>query len=66
MHGKEPIEYQHPILADILDDTYGIIVYQEQIITNRVGDEAGYQPGEADGILRRWPRRNRISWTSTT
>jgi len=51
MHGEEPIEYQHPILADILDDTYGIIVYQEQIMQIAVA-MAGYQPGEADGIRK--------------
>ncbi|MCB0050977.1 MAG: hypothetical protein KDE24_15700, partial [Caldilinea sp.] len=32
MHGEEPVEYKHPLLAKILEETYGIIVYQEQII----------------------------------
>lgn len=31
-HGKEPIQYSHPLLEKILNDTYGIFVYQEQII----------------------------------
>ena len=50
-HGREHIIYQHPSLEAILKNTYGIIVYQEQImqIVNLV---AGYTLGEAD-ILRR-------------
>ncbi len=50
-HGKEKIDYIHPDLRPILENTYGIIVYQEQImsIANVL---AGYTLGEAD-ILRR-------------
>ncbi|MGC9520989.1 MAG: DNA polymerase III subunit alpha [Anaerolineae bacterium] len=51
MHGEEKVEYHHPILADILGDTYGIIVYQEQIMEIAVA-MAGYQPGEADMIRK--------------
>ncbi len=51
MHGEEEVEYHHPILADILDDTYGIIVYQEQIMQIAVA-MAGYEPGEADMIRK--------------
>ncbi len=51
MHGEEEVEYHHPILADILDDTYGIIVYQEQIMQIAVA-MAGYKPGEADMIRK--------------
>ena len=49
-HGKE-IEYLHPDLEPILKTTYGVIVYQEQIIqiANKM---AGYTLGEAD-VLRR-------------
>lgn len=51
MHGKEEVAYHHPDLGSILADTYGIIVYQEQII--RVASElAGYEPGEADMIRK--------------
>jgi DNA polymerase-3 subunit alpha len=31
-HGKEPITYIHPIMKDVLKSTYGIIVYQEQVM----------------------------------
>jgi DNA polymerase III subunit alpha len=51
MHGEEEIAYHHPILAEILDDTYGIIVYQEQIMQIAVA-MAGYKPGEADMIRK--------------
>ncbi|HHV80691.1 MAG: DNA polymerase III subunit alpha [Dictyoglomi bacterium] len=49
--GEEPIEYPHPLLEPILKDTYGVIVYQEQVmqIANVM---AGFTLGEAD-ILRR-------------
>lgn len=49
--GEEPIEYPHPLLEPILRDTYGVIVYQEQVmqIANVM---AGFTLGEAD-ILRR-------------
>ncbi len=51
MHGEEKVEYRHPALALILDETYGIIVYQEQIIRIAT-DLAGYEPGEADTIRK--------------
>ncbi|MDB5310286.1 MAG: intein-containing polymerase subunit alpha [Gemmataceae bacterium] len=38
-HGKEKWDYPHPVLREILDETYGVMVYQEQImrILNRLG-----------------------------
>ena len=51
LHGEEDVEYHHPVLKDILDDTYGIIVYQEQIMQIAVA-MAGYKPGEADMIRK--------------
>jgi DNA polymerase-3 subunit alpha len=50
-HGKKQIYYLHPILEPILKETYGIIVYQEQVIqiANQV---AGLTLAEAD-LLRR-------------
>ncbi|MCS6795355.1 MAG: DNA polymerase III subunit alpha [Raineya sp.] len=50
-HGKEPVEYPHPLLEPILKPTYGIMVYQEQIMqTAQI--IAGYTLGGAD-LLRR-------------
>lgn len=50
-HGAEEIQHPHPDLADILDETYGVIVYQDQVllIAQRF---AGYTLGEAD-IMRK-------------
>ncbi len=51
MHGDEEVEYKHDALAPILSETYGIIVYQEQII-QILSQLAGYTPGEADLVRR--------------
>jgi DNA polymerase-3 subunit alpha len=50
-HGKENFKYLHPHLEPVLKDTYGVIVYQEQVmqIAQILG---GYTMGDAD-ILRR-------------
>ena len=50
-HGVKKIEYELPELKSVLEETYGVIVYQEQVmqIANIV---AGYSLGEAD-LLRR-------------
>ena len=50
-HGKEPVKFAHPILQPILKDTYGIILYQEQIM-QIARDMGSYSLGEAD-LLRR-------------
>ncbi|MCP3660489.1 MAG: DNA polymerase III subunit alpha [Bacteroidetes bacterium] len=50
-YGREKVEYPHKLLEDILKNTYGIMVYQEQIMqTAQI--IAGYTLGQAD-ILRR-------------
>ena len=50
-HGRKKVEYELPELQEILEETLGVIVYQEQVmqIANRL---AGYSLGEAD-LLRR-------------
>lgn len=50
-HGREDISYQHPLLESILNETYGVLVYQEQIM-KMAQDLAGYSLGQAD-LLRR-------------
>ncbi|MEK3798150.1 DNA polymerase III subunit alpha [Peribacillus sp. FSL H8-0477] len=50
-HGITPIDYPHPDLEEILKDTYGVIVYQEQIM-QIASKLAGFSLGEAD-LLRR-------------
>jgi len=46
-HGIEPIHYPHPTLASILEETYGVIVYQEQVLFIAQAF-AGYSLGQAD------------------
>ncbi len=50
-YGQEPIEYLHPELEPILKETYGIIVYQEQVmqIASRL---AGFSLAKADNLRR--------------
>ena len=50
-HGREKPEYIHPKLEDILKETYGVIVYQEQVM-GVARELSGYSDGEAD-LLRR-------------
>ncbi|MBA2728024.1 MAG: DNA polymerase III subunit alpha [Parachlamydiaceae bacterium] len=50
-HGREPIEYDHPWMSDILNETYGIMVYQEQVM-QIASKLAKYSLGEGD-VLRR-------------
>jgi DNA polymerase III subunit alpha len=58
-HGRENIDYQHQILEPILDETYGIMVYQEQIM-KIAQDMAGYSLGQAD-LLRRAMGKKKVS-----
>jgi DNA polymerase-3 subunit alpha len=50
-HGREPIEFDHPLMKDILAETYGVMVYQEQVM-QIASALAGYSLGEGD-VLRR-------------
>jgi len=50
-HGRKPVTYPHASLEDILASTYGIIVYQEQVMQIAVR-MAGYSMGQAD-LLRK-------------
>jgi DNA polymerase III subunit alpha len=50
-HGREPIEYDHPWMKDILSETYGIMVYQEQVM-QIASKLARFSLGEGD-VLRR-------------
>ena len=50
-NGRVPIAYPHPMLEDVLKETYGIFVYQEQVM-EAAQVLAGYCLGEAD-LLRR-------------
>src|SRR6202795_2318463 len=57
-HGRRKIEYELPELKEILQETLGVFVYQEQVmqIANRL---AGYSLGEADLLRRAMGKKNR-------
>ena len=57
-HGKKKVTYDLPELREILEETYGVILYQEQVmqIANRL---AGFSLGEADILRRAMGKKNR-------
>jgi DNA polymerase-3 subunit alpha len=57
-HGKEKVEYDHPLLEPVLRDTYGVIVYQEQVM--RVAQAlSGYTLQEADMLRVAMGKKNK-------
>jgi len=56
-HGREPVDYLHPKLESILKGTYGIMVYQEQVI-QAAQILAGFSLGEADLLRRAIGKKN--------
>ena len=50
-HGKAKVEYPHEMLSGILDYTYGIMVYQEQIM-QAAQIMGGFSPGKADNLRK--------------
>ncbi|MBI4057436.1 MAG: DNA polymerase III subunit alpha [Elusimicrobia bacterium] len=50
-HGAKKVEYEHPLLEPILQETYGTIVYQEQVM-EIAKQLAGFTPGQADGLRK--------------
>ncbi|MBK9781272.1 MAG: DNA polymerase III subunit alpha [Anaerolineales bacterium] len=51
MHGEAEVEYRHPSMEPIFSDTYGIPVYQEQLMRAAV-ELAGYTPSESDELRK--------------
>lgn len=56
--GKKPIKYLHPIMEKSLKTTYGIIVYQEQVM-QLVRDLAGFSLAQADILRRAMGKKNK-------
>jgi len=56
-HGREAVSYPHPMLESILEETYGIAVYQEQVM-QIAQTMAGYSLGEADLLRRAMGKKN--------
>ena len=57
-HGEEPVDYLHPLLEPILKETYGVIIYQEQVmqIAQVMG---GYTLGQADMLRRAMGKKDK-------
>jgi DNA polymerase-3 subunit alpha len=51
MHGEAEVEYRHPAMQPIFQDTFGIPVYQEQLMRAAV-ELAGYTPSESDELRK--------------
>lgn len=61
-HGREEIENDHPLMKDILKETYGIIVYQEQVM--QIAQVlAGYSLGEGDVLRRAMGKKDKAEMT---
>src|SRR5688572_17543268 len=58
MHGQAEVEYRHPSLEPIFSDTFGIPVYQEQLMRAAV-ELAGYTPSESDELRKAISKKNK-------
>lgn len=61
-HGQEKVEYEFPEMAEYLEDTYGITVYQEQVmlLSQKL---AGFTGGEADTLRKAMGKNSVPRWT---
>ena len=57
-HGKQKVTYDHPLMKDILEETYGVTVFQEQIMKLSV-KLAGFTGGEADTLRKAMGKKKR-------
>ncbi len=57
MHGQEPVSYAHPLLEPILSETFGIPIYQEQVMFAAMS-LAGYSPSDADELRKAISKKN--------
>jgi DNA polymerase-3 subunit alpha len=57
MHGQEPVSYAHPLLEPILGETFGIPIYQEQVMFAAMS-LAGYSASDADELRKAISKKN--------
>jgi len=62
-HGRQQPEYLHPVMEPILEETYGIIVYQDQVL-KLVQAMAGFSLGKADILRRAMGKKDEAIMTS--
>ena len=58
-HGREEVNYPHPLLEAVLSETYGVMVYQEQVML-AAQKLAGYSLGGADILRKAMGKKNPI------
>jgi DNA polymerase-3 subunit alpha len=58
MHDATKVEYLHPALEDVTRETFGVLVFQEQIVQT-LQKIAGYSPGEADLVRKAIGKKKR-------
>ncbi len=56
-HGRKKITYEHKLLEPILKETYGTMIYQEQVMEISKS-LAGFTPGQADGLRKAMGKKN--------
>ena len=59
-HGREKVEYDHPLLEPVLKDTYGVIVYQEHVM-RAAQALAGYSLQQADILRAAMGKKNKAA-----
>ncbi len=59
LHDEEEIDYPHPLLEEILRDTYGVVLFQEQVMLI-ARDLAGFTLGEADILRKAISKKDRL------
>jgi DNA polymerase-3 subunit alpha len=57
-HGKKAVQYRHPVLKETLEATYGLPVYQEQVM-QIAAVLAGFTPSEADDLRKAMGKKNK-------
>ena len=57
-HGRAAISYEHPLMESHLQETYGIMIYQEQVM-KLAADLAGFSLGEADTLRKAMGKKDR-------
>ena len=64
-HGKQAVQYRHPVLKETLEATYGLPVYQEQVMQIAVDARGLHARPKPTTCARRWGRRRSRSWRSS-
>ncbi|TVR12568.1 MAG: DNA polymerase III subunit alpha [Planctomycetota bacterium] len=50
-HGREQVDYPHPVLEEVLEETFGLFIYQEQVM-NISRELCGFTPSQADDLRK--------------